>query len=192
MIHLKNKSIYFDSDILSAFLEINRTDLLENEFSQIIISDVVKEELFNPNTPQIIKSNLQNLLDKDFVEVIKVEIDSDEFEYIFLFEIDPINGKIIGEGESATIALAILNEGVVASNNLKDICVYINKYDLSYITIPMILVNSYNDDLINKKEADDIWVKMLNNGIYLPDNSFSEYFKWENIDKKCKEQHFLE
>lgn len=45
------KPVFYDTDCLSSFLQINRIDLLKKEYSKIIISTKVKEELFNKKTP---------------------------------------------------------------------------------------------------------------------------------------------
>lgn len=46
------KPVFYDTDCLSSFLQINRIDLLKREYSKIIISVQVKDELFNKNTPE--------------------------------------------------------------------------------------------------------------------------------------------
>lgn len=38
--------------------------------------------------------------------------------------------KIIGKGEAASIALAKENNGILASNNLKDISIYVEEFHL--------------------------------------------------------------
>ena len=52
----------------------------------------------------------------------------------------PKGEKIIGKGEAAAIALAKTYNGIIASNNLKDISKYIEKYNLEHVATGDILV----------------------------------------------------
>ena len=56
--------------------------------------------------------------------------------------------KIIGDGEAASIALAKEYNGVIASNNLKDIAYYISKYNLSTIASQPVISNIINTNII--------------------------------------------
>lgn len=50
-----NKPIFYDSDVLICFLEINEEDILEKLFSKIIVPDVVYDELNRKNSPNNVK-----------------------------------------------------------------------------------------------------------------------------------------
>ena len=82
------KPVFYDTDCLSSFLQINRIDLLKREYSKIIISVQVKDELFNKNTPEKIKNRLTSLIHKGYVEIKDLEYGSDEFNQYFTFITD--------------------------------------------------------------------------------------------------------
>jgi hypothetical protein len=42
--------------------------------------------------------------------------------------------KSIGSGEAAALVLARYNDGVIASNNFKDVSSYVQKFNLQHLT----------------------------------------------------------
>lgn len=83
--------------------------------------------------------------------------------------------KSIGRGEASGIALAKTYNGILASNNYKDIAPYIEKYNLRHIDTGQILVEVLRKELITESAGNDIWKKMLEKKRKLPENTFSEY-----------------
>ena len=69
------KPVFYDTDCLSSFLQINRIDLLKKEYSKIIISVKVKEELYNKKTPQAVKTRLTSLIQTRYVEIKDLELE---------------------------------------------------------------------------------------------------------------------
>ncbi len=171
---MNDKPIFYDTDCLSSFLGVNKINILEKLYSQIIISTTVKEEFFNQSTPNPIKERLQNCINKNYVQIKDLELDSKEFNtYYELYT--SLEGENDGKGELTTIALAKTYNGIIASNNLKDICKYIKKFNLKHITTSVILQTSYKKGHITLNEACETWNKMINNGIKLPEKSFKDY-----------------
>ena len=87
------------------------------------------------------------------------------------------SNKAIGKGEAAGIALAATYNGVLASNNYRDIAPYIEKYGLRHVDTGMILSEALGKKLLTEEEGNSIWKKMLNRNRKLPANSFSDYLK---------------
>lgn len=83
--------------------------------------------------------------------------------------------KSIGRGEAGRIALAKTYNGILASNNYKDIATYIEKYNLKHIDTGQILVEALVKGLITETDGNKIGSKMLDKRRRLPDNTFSEY-----------------
>lgn len=88
--------------------------------------------------------------------------------------------KIIGPGEAASIALAKTNNGIVASNNLKDISSYITEFKLKHITTGDILIEALEKGFISEDDGNTIWASMLAKRRKLGASSFSEYIKFKN------------
>ncbi len=181
-----SKPVFYDTDCLECFLFVNAGYILEKLFSKIIIPEQVYNEIMAENTPQNVKTNFKNL-ENDFIEIIEIPFLSPEFtayksiEKGFWSE----TGKICGPGESAAMALAHLNHGIVASNNLSDVEEYIESLDIELITSSMILSIAVEKEIISLDNANGLWKGMLDKGIELPKDSFSDYFD-ELYERDCK------
>lgn len=172
-----NKPVFYDTDCLECFLFVDAGNILEELFSKIIIPEQVYSEIMAENTPAIVKKNFKNLKNR-FVEIKEISFLSQEYTTYNLIKkgLWSKTGKICGSGESAAITLAHLNNGIVASNNLSDVEEYIESLDIELITSSMILSKAVERDIISKENADDLWKGMINKGIKLPKESFSDYF----------------
>ena len=82
---------------------------------------------------------------------------------------------VIGKGEAAAIVLAQSRGGVIASNNLKDICFYVKRYGLRYMTTGDILVDAFQNEIITEEQGNLIWENMLARRRKIGANSFSDY-----------------
>lgn len=67
------------------------------------------------------------------------------------------------------------NDGILASNNSRDINDAVRHFNLTRIRTGDILVKAFNCDMISEKEGNEIWEKMLNQNRYLTEKSFSNY-----------------
>lgn len=172
-----NKPVFYDTDCLECFLFVDAGHILEELFSKIIIPEQVYSEIMAENTPAIVKTNFKNLKNR-FVEIKEISFLSQEYTTYNLIKkgLWSKTGKICGSGESAAITLAHLNNGLVASNNLSDVEEYIESLDIELITSSMILSKAVERDIISKENANDLWKGMINKGIKLPKESFSDYF----------------
>ena len=85
--------------------------------------------------------------------------------------------KSIGRGEAGGIALAKTYNGILASNNYKDIAPYIEKYNLKHIDTGQILVEALEKGLITEDEGNSIWTQMLAKRRKLQASTFSEYLE---------------
>lgn len=84
---------------------------------------------------------------------------------------------VIGHGEAVSLALAKSENGIVASNNLKDISQYIEEYHLDHKTTGDILAEALTNGLITEEEGNVLWANMLNKRRKLGTNSFTDYLK---------------
>ena len=177
------KPVFYDTDCLSSFLQINRIDLLKKEYSKIIISTKVKDELFNKNTPEKVKTRLKPLIHEGYVEVKDLEFGSIEFNKYYAFITDD-KTEYVGKGELSVISLAIAKNGILASNNLDDVCYFVKKYNLEHVTTSKIIVTCYEKGYLTFDEANKIWEELLKNPKH-PQMSFKEFYNKE--DKMCYE-----
>lgn len=83
----------------------------------------------------------------------------------------------MGKGKAAALALAIKNNGIIASNNTQDIIKAVEKYNLIQIKTGDILVKAYDLQIITEDEGNALWKKMLNQKRFLTEKTFTEYLK---------------
>ena len=169
--------LFFDTDCLSAFLWINDTNILEELYGgNIVLPNPVYDELSNPMVPQL-KRRADALIAKNMAVVKDIEVGSEEYRlYRQLVSGAGVN-KAIGNGEAAGIALAKIYNGILASNNYRDIADYVEKYGLRHVDTGMILKEALEKKLITEAEGNEVWQKMIERNRRLPAASFSEYLK---------------
>lgn len=169
--------LFFDTDCLSAFLWINDTNLLEQLYGgKIVIPGPVYQELSNPSIPHI-KRRADALLNKDIAAVKQIDTDKEEYNLYRILVKGTKTEKAIGKGEAAAIALAKTYGGILASNNWKDIALYIDKYDLKHIDTGTILTEGLKKSLLTEEQGNAVWEQMLNKNRMLPEKTFSDYLK---------------
>lgn len=160
----------------------NNTNILHELYGgKIVLPDPVYMELSNPSIPHI-KQRVDKMINNKDVFVKAIDLDTEE--YVLYNEL--INGKngekIIGRGEAGGIALAKTYNGILASNNYKDIAPYIKKYSLKHIDTGQILVEALKQGLITEEEGNEIWEKMLLRKRKLPSSTFSKYLSFPKIE----------
>lgn len=68
---MSNKPIFYDSDVLICFLEIDEQKILKKLFSKVIVPEIVYVELNRKNSPQNVKYNLKVLIGEDLLKLKK-------------------------------------------------------------------------------------------------------------------------
>lgn len=174
-------SLFFDSDCISAFLWVNEQNLLTLLYpGKVVVPKPAYDELSYPTTPHL-KQRIDHLINNKQASLATIDVDSDTYVLYQKLTSSPDNGhKIIGPGEAASIALAKVNNGIVASNNLKDISSYINEFELKHITTGDILIEALEKGYITENDGNAIWALMLAKRRKLGATSFSEYIKIKN------------
>ncbi len=169
--------LFFDTDCLSAFLWVNGTNILHELYGgKIVLPEPVYLELSNPSIPHI-KQRVEIMITSKDVSVKTIETDTEEYK-IYTELVRGVKGrKSIGRGEAGGIALAKVYNGILASNNYKDIVPYIKEYNLKHIDTGQIMVEALKKDLITEEEGNRIWNKMLAKRRRLPCDTFSEYLE---------------
>lgn len=177
-------SIFFDTDCICAFLWVNEESLLEKIYAgKIIIPKEVYDEIDRPTIPHL-KSRIDKLIDKGSAVIMCMDITSKEYE--LYSELIYNSYKLIGKGEAAAISLAKEYDGILGSNNLRDIEYYINKYSLKHVATGKILFEAFNKGLITEEEGNVIWINMLNKKRKLGANSFTEFMEKYCINLKSE------
>ncbi len=173
--------LFFDTDCISSFLWVNKESIILKLYpGRIVLPQEVFRELSNPVIPHI-KRKVSSLISNGDITTQKIYIDTDEFTLYYQMAIAPPKGEIIiGKGEAAAISLAKVYNGIVASNNLKDISRYVKKFNLNHVTTGDILVTALEKGFIDESLGNKIWKDMLAKKRRLPVALFSDYLKRES------------
>ena len=174
---LLTDSIFFDTDCICAFLWVNEVCLLEKIVDgKIMIPKPVYDEIDRPSIPHL-KRRVDLLLERGSAEIVYLSVDSEEYALYRELTTFSGNNKVIGRGEAASISLAKTYDGILGSNNLKDVAYYVEKYSLKHMTTGDLLVEAYERGLITEAEGNAIWQAMLNKRRQIGAQSFTEYFE---------------
>lgn len=175
---MSDSKLFFDTDCISAFLWVGEEAILPKLYpGRIAIPEPVYNELSNPRIPHL-KQKIDVLKARGLVKIVQVQYGRPEYDLYMEMTNTPKKGKtIIGKGEASALALAKECDGIVASNNLRDIMQYINEFRLSYLTTGDIMVDAYKKSLITEGQGNFIWASMLAKRRKLGAISFSEYLE---------------
>ena len=167
--------LYFDTDCISAFLWINNTNILHELYGgKMVLPEPVYQELSNPCIPHL-KQQADQLVNAKDVSIKTIDLGTEEYK-IYNDLINGADGRIIiGKGEASGIALAKTYNGILASNNYKDIKTYIDEYNLRHIDTGHILKEALDKGIITELDGNNIWSQMLSKRRMLPARSFTEY-----------------
>lgn len=170
-------SIFFDTDCICAFSWVHGECLLEKIVEgKIMIPKPVYDEIDRPTIPHL-KRRVDLLLERGAAEIVYLSVDSEEYALYRELTTFSGNNKVIGRGEAASISLAKTYDGILGSNNLKDVAYYVKKYTLEHKTTGDLLVEAYERGMITEAEGNAIWQAMLNKRRQIGAQSFTEYFE---------------
>ena len=155
---MSNNDIFYDTDCLSCFISIDDVTVLKKLFDKVIIPHEVYDEF---SKIFILKKRVDKLINDDFIEVIDFDTNTKVYKLFVKLRRGYLLDNEIGKGEAAALALAIENNGILASNNTKDITEAINKYNILRIKTGDILVKAFKNKIITEDEGNTLWMKML-------------------------------
>lgn len=143
------KIILIDADVVSHFIIAGEILYLPKIFPyKIYILDKVIKELERFPKRKIEVDNLINLkllLPMDFpendTEILK--------EYLWIKKM-----MFYGDGESACLAVVKHRKNILASNNLKDIKVYCERHDITYLTTMHFLCYAMQKGIFDEERCD--------------------------------------
>lgn len=170
--------IFFDADCLILLTFVRRLDILYSLYAgRIYVPDVVYTiypyEIQKPWQRNQIDDGIQN----GHITIAEIAAGSPEHSLYLKLKTN-CNGKRIGSGEAAVLALAKSRDGVIASNNLRDIGQYAIDNNIQYTTTSRILVEATNKGLILLEEGNEIWDTLAKNQFRLPKgfSTFADFY----------------
>lgn len=167
---------FFDTDCLSAFLWVRGESILSRLYSgRIILPAQVYNEL--KRVPHLL-ARADALKDNGDLTIESMVAGSAEYQDYVQMTTSPEEGmRIIGNGEAAGIAMAKGRGGTLASNNLRDVSLYVEKYGIEHITTGDILIEALDAGIITEAEGNSLWVNMIRKRRMLPAATFTDYIE---------------
>lgn len=168
--------LFLDTDCLSTFLIVQRENLILQLYAgRIGIPQQVYVEL---KKVVFMKSRLDALLKENQVMPYQIAAGTEAGDlYLKLTEHPDQGYKVIGSGEAAAIVLTKEYNGILGSNNMRDILPYIQLFSLQHRTSADIMVEALEHHLISEGQGNVIWREMLQRNRKLPTDTFSEFLK---------------
>ena len=165
---------FFDTDCLSAFLWVHEESILARLYAgRIILPSQVYNEI--QRVPHLLLK-VDALKNNGDLRVESMEAGSEEYnDYLQMTTFPEAGMRIVGRGEAAGIAMVKQRGGTLASNNLRDIRPYVEKYEISHITTGDILIKAMEAALITEAEGNIIWSEMIRKRRMLPTLTFSDF-----------------
>jgi hypothetical protein len=170
------ESLFLDTDCLSTFLIVQRENLVLQLYAgRIGIPRQVYEEL---KKVHFMKSKLDGLRQAGKVVLYQISAGTDSGDlYVKLTEHPDQGYRIIGSGEAAAIVLTKEYNGILGSNNMRDILPYIQLFHLRHRTSADIMAEALEQHLISEGQGNAIWKQMLQRNRKLPADTFTEFLK---------------
>jgi len=166
--------LFFDTDCICAFLWVNKHTLLPALYpGRIVLPKPVYTEI---SKVVHLKTVVDTMISMQQLILEEILIGSEKYSLYYSLAIKPEPGcKLIGKGEAASIALAKVRSGILASNNLKDVMTYVQEYGLNHVTTGKIMMEALTQGLITEEHGNTIWQAMINKRRKLGANTFSEF-----------------
>ena len=166
--------LFLDTDCLSTFLVVGRENLVLQLYAgRIGIPRQVYAELAKV---RFMKDKVDALLKANRVVLYTIDAGTDAGALYLKLTAAPEEGfKVIGSGEAAAIVLSKEYNGILGSNNMRDILPYIRLYHLQHRTSADIMAEALEHHLINEGQGNVIWRDMLQRNRRLPAESFTDF-----------------
>ena len=148
-----SKDIFYDTDCLSCFVSIDDVTILKQMFDKVIIPYEVYDEFSHVYK---LKKRIDDLHYEGFLEIGDFDVESEGYDLFLKLCDGEFTGRKIGDGEAAAIALAVENNGILASNNTQDIADAVKYFNLTRIRTGDILVKAFNCNMITEEERNKI------------------------------------
>lgn len=169
------KIVFFDTDCISSFLWSQTQNLLIHCFGNDMI---IPRQVYNEisRVPHL-RQRIEVMVNDGNLAIEDIQINTDENDlYLDLTDhTRSSNLPLIGRGEAAAIVLTKKNNGILASNNFRDVSHYVSLYGLNHIATHDIIHKVVNDGVLTIAQADAIWIQMIAKKRKLPFSTFSDY-----------------
>jgi predicted nucleic acid-binding protein len=161
--------LVLDTDFVSSFAWVDRMEIIEGLYSNRMI--VLEEVMVELERARHLADRVCFSIMHGPIRRMEMMVGSAEaLEYIRLHDSDRY-----GSGEAACMAYAYYHDGIVASNNLRDVKRYCGDRKIQLLTTADVLMQVYEEERLDLNRVDSIWRRMVEKRNRLPAASFAEY-----------------
>ncbi|MDY0138723.1 MAG: hypothetical protein RBR50_03395 [Candidatus Izemoplasmatales bacterium] len=169
------KIVFFDTDCISSFLWTQTQHLLIHCFG---IDMIIPRQVYNEisRVPHL-RQRIDEMVTDGNLIIEDIQLNTDE-NTLYLDLTDHTRASslpLIGRGEAAAIVLTKKNNGILASNNFRDVSHYVELYGLNHISTPDIIHRVVNESVLTIAQADVVWTQMIAKKRKLPFRTYSDY-----------------
>lgn len=169
--------VFFDADCLCSFIWAKVEDVLFRclDGADFVLPDQVYDEI---SRVAYLKRRVDFLMRGGRLRKEGISLNGEDLSLYFELTSGPRFLPVIGKGEAAGIVLAKRHDGILASNNLRDVKRYVRKFGLKHITTAEILYLAVRKGVIAFDQTCQSWLAMLSKKRKLPFKTFTEYSKY--------------
>jgi len=166
--------LFLDTDCLSTFLVVQRENLILQLYAGRI--GIPQQVFLELRKVHFMKDRVDGLLKAKRVMLYQITAGTDSEDLYVKLTTNPDKGyKLIGSGEAAAIVLTMQHNGILGSNNMRDILPYIQLFNLKHRTSADIMAEALEQHLINEGQGNVIWRDMLQRNRKLPADTFTQF-----------------
>ena len=175
--------VFFDTDCLSSFLTMHEEDVLVELYTnRIRVPAVVRRELSPPWRPDL-RDAIDGFLNSGKATLQDIDVGSEAHDlFRQLTNLSSPGVKALGNGEAACLVLARANEGVIASNNLRDVMSRVREYHLRLATTGIIIYEAVGRQILTRGQAVIVWEQMVDRGFQLGALTYDDYIRKKGYD----------
>ncbi len=172
--------VFADTDFISSFLRVNEFDFLIECFGEFFrVPREVRAELkmmkINPRFKSFWE-RFREFENENPEKIIEIEVGSEKERLFNFIKNGDFSGQIMGTGESAALTHAMVENGSIASNNLRDVKKFCERQNILVICSEHILVYGCLQGIVEKEATEKIWEDMKKVQT-LPREDFSKILK---------------
>jgi len=179
--------VFFDTDCLGCFLWTSNLLVLHRLFAgricipEEVVYEIMRRRSASP-TIGLAQSDLKQFIATGKARQVGIAVGSNGAEEFSRLVNGDFMGRRLGKGESAALAHARTECGVIASNNLSDIVSYCETYSLQWITTTTILLYAVSTERLPFEQASALWERLIRAGTRMPYEDFAS--AWSN-EARC-------
>jgi predicted nucleic acid-binding protein len=150
---MESKTLYLNNNILFTFVRVDSIDLLNRQFNKIVTTPKTYNDLCRSIK---MEKRLKPLVENKIIQLKDIKVYSEEFK-VFM---DLTSSKYVSDNEAMLMAMAKVNNGVILVEDPNEMKEYLDRFQINYISLEDIFVNSIEKGIMSSDEAMELLLKI--------------------------------